>query len=107
MNNNKSKQTKRIEKKSPSANLTEIEKHNKDISQPTVPPKIAARLTASSKDKQITQETLNKGLDQARERRMSLQADRADRLRQHLARVEQVAQMKKGQKPLTEEPEVE
>ncbi|TGZ63474.1 hypothetical protein CRM22_006917 [Opisthorchis felineus] len=106
MNNNKSKQTKRTAKKSPSASLTEIEKH-KDISQPTVPPKIAARLTASSKDKQITQETLNKGLDQARERRMSLQADRADRLRQHLARVEQVAQMKKGQKPLTEEPEVE
>ncbi|KAF8561231.1 hypothetical protein P879_08005 [Paragonimus westermani] len=80
--------------------LDQADKHH--VASPKVPPKIAAKLSGSQKQQNLTSEALKKDLDQAKERRMSLQADRTDRVRQHLARVQKVALMKK-QQPLIEE----
>ncbi|KAF5401647.1 hypothetical protein PHET_04457 [Paragonimus heterotremus] len=92
------------EKKHPEVCVVGLDRADKQHTTPLkLPPKIAAKLSGSQKDRKLTPEMLKKDLDQAKERRMSLQADRTDRVRQHLARVQKVALMKKQNQPLTEE----
>ncbi|VDP68036.1 unnamed protein product [Echinostoma caproni] len=82
-----------------------VDKKTKTNDKVVVPKPIANRLTAVDKSKKIDSETIKVDLDQASQRRQSIQADRTEKVRKHLERVEKVANLKRNQKPVKEESE--
>ncbi|THD21969.1 hypothetical protein FGIG_06969 [Fasciola gigantica] len=87
------------------ATIQFVDKKSKTNSKVVVPKVIASRLTEVNKSKTTDPQALKVDLERAHERRQSIQADRTEKVRRHLERVEKVAELKRQQKTINEDSE--
>ncbi|CAL8074084.1 unnamed protein product [Calicophoron daubneyi] len=89
------------EVKSPHGLRLDIELENSSGPKAPMPKKLIERLNNSGKLE--TSHDIERELDVADKRRLSLQADRTEKLRQHLEHVEKIAKLKQRQHTVSEE----